>query len=58
MSKIVREARRIDADPHCDGLGCHNPNLGMEDNLFFNALAINRMVEGVRATLPMTLPVS
>ena len=41
------EARRIEVDPRCDGFGHHNPNLNLEDNLFFNALAIDRVVEGL-----------
>jgi hypothetical protein len=47
LSKIVREARRINVDPHHDGFGHNNPNLGLEDNMFFNALAIDRMIKGL-----------
>ena len=34
-------------DPRHDGFGHHNPNLNLEDDLFFNALAIDRVVEGL-----------
>ena len=37
----------IAEDPNIDGFGHHNPQLGQEDNLFFNMLAINRLVEGL-----------
>ena len=47
LSQIVREARRIDVDPRHDGFGHHNPNLNLEDNLFFNTLAFDRVVEGL-----------
>ena len=47
MSQIVREARRIDVDPRCDGFGHHNPNLNREDDLFYNALAVDWVVEGL-----------
>ena len=33
-------------DPAIDGFGHHNPQLGQEDDLFYNALAIDRMIEG------------
>ena len=33
-------------DPVVDGFGHHNPQLGQEDDLFYNALAINRLMEG------------
>ena len=46
MSKIVTAARAISEDPAVDGFGHHNPQLGQEDDLFFNALAINRFMEG------------
>ena len=46
MSKIVTAARTISEDPAIDGFGHHNPQLGQEDNLFFNALAIDRFIEG------------
>ena len=29
-----------------DGFGHHNPQLGQEDDLFYNALAIDRLMEG------------
>ena len=47
LSKIIREARRIDVDPRCDGFGHHNPNLNLEDNLFYNALAVDWVIEGL-----------
>ena len=47
MLKIVREARRIDVDPRRDGFGHNNPNLGVDDDLLFNSLAIDRMIEGL-----------
>ena len=37
----------IAEDPSADGFGHHNPQLGQEDDLFFNALAIDRLVEGL-----------
>ena len=46
MSKIVTAARVISEDPSVDGFGHHNPQLGQEDNLFYNALAIDRFMEG------------
>ena len=33
-------------DPAVDGFGHHNPQLGQGDNLFYNALAINQLIEG------------
>jgi len=30
-----------------DGFGHHNPHVGMEDDLFMNALAVDRMIEGL-----------
>ena len=47
LSKIVREARRIDVDPRCDGFGHHNPNLNREDDLIYNALAVDWVIEGL-----------
>ena len=44
---MVREARRIDVDPRCDGFGHHNPNLNTDDDLFYNALAVDRVIEGL-----------
>ena len=41
LSKIVTEARAIAEDPVIDGFGHHNPQLGQEDDLFYNALAID-----------------
>ena len=46
MSKIVTAARAISEDPAVDGFGHHNPQLGQEDDLFYNALAIHRFMEG------------
>ena len=46
MSKIVTAARTISEDPAIDGFGHHNPQLGQEDDLFYNALSINRFMEG------------
>ena len=43
----MREARRIDVDPRRDGFGHHNPNLNREDDLFYNALAVDWVVEGL-----------
>ena len=50
FSQIVREARRNDVDPRRDGFGHHNPNLNIEDDLFYNSLAVDRVID-VRATL-------
>ena len=47
LLQIVREARRIDVDPRRDGFGHHNPNLNIEDDLFYNALAVDQVVEGL-----------
>ena len=33
-------------DPAVDGFGHHNPQLGQEDDLFYNALSIDRFMEG------------
>ena len=46
LLKIVTEARTIAEDPMIDGFGHHNPQLGQEDNLFYNTLAIDRQLEG------------
>ena len=46
MSKIVTDARTVAKDPAVDGFGHHNPQLGQEDDLFYNALSINRFTEG------------
>ena len=43
----IWEARRIDVDPRRDGFSHHNPNLNREDDLFYNALAVDRVVEGL-----------
>ena len=34
-------------DPRRDGFGHHNPNLNLEDDLFFNALAVDQVIEGL-----------
>ena len=47
LSKIVTEARAMAKDPTVDGFGHHNPQLGQEDDLFYNALSIDQMVEGL-----------
>ena len=47
LLEIVTEARTIAKDPNVDGFGHHNPRLGQEDNLFFNTLAVDRLVEGL-----------
>ena len=46
MSKIITAARTISEDPAIDGFGHHNPQLSQEDDLFYNALAIDRFMEG------------
>ena len=46
LSEIVTAARAISEDPTIDGFGHHNPQLGQEDDLFYNALAINWFMEG------------
>ena len=46
MSKIVTEARTLAEDPAINGFGHHNPQLGQEDDLFYNALSIDRFMEG------------
>ena len=46
MSKIVTEVRTIAEDLMIDGFSHHNPQLGQEDNLFFNALSIDQQLEG------------
>ena len=46
MSQIVTAARTISEDPAVDGFGHHNPQLGQEDDLFFNALSIDCFMEG------------
>ena len=46
MSKIITEARTVAEDPAIDGFGHHNPQLGQEDDLFFNSLSIDRFMEG------------
>ena len=46
LSKIVTAARAISEDPAIDGFGHHNPQLGQEDDLFYNALSVDRFMEG------------
>ena len=46
MSKIITEARAVAEDPVINGFGHHNPQLGQEDNLFYNALSIDQFMEG------------
>ena len=46
LLKIVTAARAISEDPAVDGFGHYNPQLGQEDDLFFNTLAIDRFMEG------------
>ena len=46
MLEIVTEARTVAEDPAMDGFGHLNPQLGQEDDLFFNALSIDRFMEG------------
>ena len=44
---IVTAARTIAKDLNVDGFGHHNPQLGQEDNLLFNAIAVDQLVEGL-----------
>ena len=46
LSKIITAARTVAEDPAVDGFGHHNPQLGQEDDLFYNALSIDRFMEG------------
>ena len=46
LLKIVTEVRAIAEDLVIDGFGHHNPQLGQEDDLFYNALAIDQQLEG------------
>ena len=46
LSKIVTAARTVAEDPAVDGFSHHNPQLGQEDDLFYNALSIDRFMEG------------
>ena len=46
LSKIVTVARMVAEDPAVDGFGHHNPQLGQEDDLFYNALAIDWFMKG------------
>ena len=47
LLQIVREARRINVDPRRDGFSHHNPNLNLDDDLFYNSLAVDRIIEGL-----------
>ena len=46
LLKIVTAARTVAEDPAVDGFSHHNPQLGQEDDLFYNALSIDRFMEG------------
>ena len=46
MSQIITAARAISEDPATDSFGHHNPQLGQEDDLFYNTLSIDRFMEG------------
>ena len=43
--KIVSEARRINADPRRDSFGHGNGQLGRPDKMFYQALAIDWIIE-------------
>ena len=43
--QIVQEARRINADPRRDGFGHRNGQLGQPDEMFYQSLAIDRVLE-------------
>ena len=34
-------------DPRRDGFGHHNPNLNTDDDLFYNSLSVDRVIEGL-----------
>ena len=46
LLEIVTVARTVSEDLAIDGFGHHNPQLGQEDDLFYNALSIDRFMEG------------
>ena len=46
LSKIITAARTMAEDPAVDGFGHHNPQLGQEDDLFYNTLSIDWFMEG------------
>ena len=46
MSKIVTDARAVVEDPEIDGFSHHNPQLGQEDDLFYDTLSIDWFMEG------------
>ena len=46
LLEIVTAARTVSEDPTIDGFGHHNPQLGQEDDLLYNALSIDRFMEG------------
>ena len=41
----MREARRVDADPRRDGFGHGNGQLGQPDEMWYQSLAIDRIIE-------------
>ena len=41
----MREARRVDADPRRDGFGHGNGQLGQPDEMWYQALAVDRIIE-------------
>ena len=43
--KIVREARRVNADPRHDGFSHRNGQLGQPNEFFYQSLAIDRILE-------------
>lgn len=47
LSQIVLEARRLAEDSAVDGFGHHNPHVGIEDDLWYSALAVDRLVDGL-----------
>ena len=44
---MVTEARTIAEEVAIDGFGHHNPQLGQEDDLFYNTLGVDHMMEGL-----------
>ena len=46
LSQIVMEARAVAEDPAIDGFSHHNPQLGQEDDLFYNTLSIDQFMKG------------
>ena len=41
----MREARRVDADPCRDGFGHGNGQLGQPDEMWYQSLAVDRIIE-------------